>query len=846
MLHELIEAYKLNSPKERKPTLCECMVVGLDLFGDEFGRPYCPFVTNSFLKFVLDMRRLHNAQFGIRIHCGENVPVLSSKQPAFRMFASHMYICFRALEFLKGELKQGIRIGHGVTFVSVFSDEFISGRKSDVLLAEICAMRRVFDEIPFEVNLTSNLYLLQHRNRRDRQNRHVVPALLKEGLKPVLSTDDDGIWPIDHCPNKGHLGHHSLAAEFCHAISDRLVVDVDTLKSVANEALNRKFWKQEARGDGSSRRNDPDSKADRGIFYIILHPNIVAKLKERVSQQGDFYAFLKTVASQTVHATKLPQENETNLLRVAAACFFILRQKAVTQFTTECANLFEDNLQAKKVFDLCSAILSAFGPGTSDTAASVALWKENKGYLFCSEHLQDNGSLFNVVRMVRDFANAQLPNESRFVHAFSTTLRKASWNTQLLPLTDGLTELRMHVTGSWSNDVLSAFDLRGNVYLNSPGNKRLLPEGREQFSCFVIACPHGSAVTAALHFLAFADPKHVDYHPDNFDIASRIVPFAPLPTVPAKMADAVPSLGLRTDPTLSYPKVEWSADVISLYNDTLGAKSFSFWSIFGKRRTSTEQKKFWTLILQSLKKGCVPQEFCEVLVSTRGDLFDDLATKSAVPVVVFQDKALVCTQVHLLTDPSILTCEELWASILLYRNEITLEWFITLLEVLAGEGIGEDFSYNLWGDCLVWAFKQAISCSWTRDIIRRWEKIVLHIQTNEAAFLTYAKGKKLAEYFVSVLSDTSPYHLKNPWQWGMLSTEIQEFWDNLETKLRGKEMRIKALQEEAENFVKKLQEFGSEEKEQILGPVANLLTELLEHQSSEREGRKSQKIQGKF
>ncbi|CAF0890921.1 unnamed protein product [Rotaria sordida] len=33
----------------------------------------------------------------------------------------------------------------------------------------------------------------------------------------IISTDDDGIWPIDQCQLK-HPGHHSLAAEYCRAI----------------------------------------------------------------------------------------------------------------------------------------------------------------------------------------------------------------------------------------------------------------------------------------------------------------------------------------------------------------------------------------------------------------------------------------------------------------------------------------------------------------------------------------------------------------------------------------------------------------------------------------------------
>ena len=82
------------------------------------GFPYCPFVARDFIEYVNKIRRRTNGNpsFGLRIHCGENVPFADANTPAYRHFAAHMYIVFRCLRYLQHELEYGIRIGHGIAF----------------------------------------------------------------------------------------------------------------------------------------------------------------------------------------------------------------------------------------------------------------------------------------------------------------------------------------------------------------------------------------------------------------------------------------------------------------------------------------------------------------------------------------------------------------------------------------------------------------------------------------------------------------------------------------------------------------------------------------------------------
>jgi hypothetical protein len=162
---DLLEKLKCNG--EKMPSFYK-WVVGLDVFGDELGYPYCPFVARPFIKYIDDRRKdkdadKRNERFGVRIHCGENVIFADDDSPTYRLFIAHMYIVFRCLRFLQCELKYGIRIGHGIAFDRILGTRMSRSlyRKSSVLLAEMREHANyLFKNIAFEVNITSNEYLL--------------------------------------------------------------------------------------------------------------------------------------------------------------------------------------------------------------------------------------------------------------------------------------------------------------------------------------------------------------------------------------------------------------------------------------------------------------------------------------------------------------------------------------------------------------------------------------------------------------------------------------------------------------------------------------------------------------
>ncbi|CAF1210121.1 unnamed protein product, partial [Rotaria magnacalcarata] len=271
---------KMPQPEDKNSAFHD-WVVGFDLFGDEMGFPYCPFVAPEFINYVVK-RRSCNTSFGLRIHCGENVPFADVDSSAYRHFAAHMYIVFRCLRYLQAKLEYGIRIGHGIAFQRILDGSMKNSkhRKSSVLLAEIQShARHVFKTIAFEVNITSNEYLLGHALRRgDFQQALQLEALLNVGVPIILATDDDGIWPIDKC-TKDCSGHHSLSGEFCRAISSQIINSKQMLEKIFEDMKNFPFYTE--KNECCMPKSDSILFYDVREFPVIIHPDIVKYIMMR-------------------------------------------------------------------------------------------------------------------------------------------------------------------------------------------------------------------------------------------------------------------------------------------------------------------------------------------------------------------------------------------------------------------------------------------------------------------------------------------------------------------------------------------------------------------------------------
>jgi len=315
-------------------------MVGLDLFGDELGYPYCPFVARPFIEYINGRRNgtdglRKNDNFGLRIHCGENVIYADDDSPAYRLFIAHMYIAFRCLRFLQCELKKGIRIGHGIAFDRILGTTMKSSRhrKSCVLLAEMREHANyLFKTIAFEVNITSNEYLLGQIIRQGDFGRALrLDALFKLNANIILATDDDGIWPLDRC-KFSHPGHHSLSAEYCRAIeSSMFSLDdeqtekdaADRLTTILKNTPKFCFWDMEGQMPEQSDK-DLLPLDDLHNSSIIVHPDIIrfilGKYKTHDQPHQAFNNYKIYFDNNNIRPNYIRWKNDYGAMRVAFIC----------------------------------------------------------------------------------------------------------------------------------------------------------------------------------------------------------------------------------------------------------------------------------------------------------------------------------------------------------------------------------------------------------------------------------------------------------------------------------------------------------------------------------------------
>ena len=251
------------------------LIVGADIVGDEDGHPFSPFLHKDILH---GLKKFHegNAKFGIRLHAGENVAKCCSVQDDFFYdelqlnFHTHMNVISAEILLLKDTFFHienskkifNIRIGHGLAFSTnmqttyIYNNltpeklctEFCENARSDglkTLLQDLvqcnfsnstlsitgqkfkdCKEFLVREEICFEINLTSNNTLLSDvywMEIGSAHGRRLLLHMLASNFFLLLSTDDDGIWPIRKCTR--HNYHISVAHEYCRSI--RMLEHID-------------------------------------------------------------------------------------------------------------------------------------------------------------------------------------------------------------------------------------------------------------------------------------------------------------------------------------------------------------------------------------------------------------------------------------------------------------------------------------------------------------------------------------------------------------------------------------------------------------------------------------------
>ena len=172
----------------------------------------------------------------------------------------------------------------------------------------------VFKTIAFEVNITSNEYLLGHALRKgDFQRALQLDALLKLGAPIILATDDDGIWPIDNCL-QNCPSHHSLSGEYCRAISSRIIQETEVLEKMFKDIKIFSFYTDQ--NMSLMPIADLILPNDIKAFTVVIHPDIIKfimiRCQKRNQMKGKFYDAFKKIypIKSTEETNDRPLPNE--------------------------------------------------------------------------------------------------------------------------------------------------------------------------------------------------------------------------------------------------------------------------------------------------------------------------------------------------------------------------------------------------------------------------------------------------------------------------------------------------------------------------------------------------------
>jgi len=561
------------------------VVVGFDLFGDELGYPYIPFVAHVFIDAVRFIRNSANAKFGVRIHCAENVPVIESNHPAFRLFIAHMYTVFRGLHYL-ADTQVGIlpRIGHGIGFPAITMASTCSDRKSGVLLDEMKALLpALLNQLTFELNPTSNFYLVKASGRQIYNSvgsDSPLDILSQHGIKFVLSTDDDGVWPIDRC-NDNHPGHHSVAAEYCKAITGpgRLLKD-GTLNDVVETSFNSAFvlfdsninpvFSNVADEDATQVQHSVVTKSNYHRAHVIASPAVVQwiikafKSIDKSSRTACLASIYYIDLFDACDASESLKEVDLTVPSIILiATFYVSRPDKDSEkgFQNEVRLLFKktstSTLMAddllKKAYSYCALVSSGIAAKSVNEAATLLFRYDKACHVIASDQGQtDNATglisnaLLNAIgREVRTARTLVTNAEIVTSFIFCSPRQRARSAAEDLRALKGIILPPKKLTAFlFSNAGKGKFvpkEKSGEqeVYVNTPFGLRginllfnLEDESIASPAYFYYACDHASAATAALHALLFALDKgdtklEFVQIPDTIDLGSIAVFYSP-------------------------------------------------------------------------------------------------------------------------------------------------------------------------------------------------------------------------------------------------------------------------------------------------------------------------------
>ncbi|CAF1072778.1 unnamed protein product [Adineta ricciae] len=788
-------------------------VVGFDLFGDELGYPYCPFVAYEFLDFFQEARK-HNANFGVRIHCAENVPFIRPELPGYRLFVAHMYIVYRCLDFLKQKLGHSIRVGHGIAFDILLSIKNYTYRKSSVLVAQMQNARRLLSSIPFEVNITSNFYLLGDaiRNTTNSKPLHVLKQF---DIPIVLSTDDDGIWPIDRCP-LGHQGHHSLAAEYCRAITTSFITEENQLK-IMTQGAKRFCFKDKKELAQSVAKYSQNNENKSFPTEVVLHPDVFRTLLPRAqNKKGQILSNCKCIKYyENIYGTETVDSNKYNrngwkehcglIAPVAVACFYLTRLLPFKQFKKECDVLFKDRCNVEEIFKVCEYVYSYLMSDAPGQAVRMQVQVNNRDYLFFSEHsnnFKESPDFF--LNIIEKFLTSCTEKAVVFgflpcIHLSNPQIRLNVENIDK-KLENKNVKVCIHTNGN--KDTIPPDYTSERIYINDKPSRRTDPD-EKLVECMIYAvCPHSSAATSALIFLAKHINDSIVFSPQHTLLRTLIVPFLPLrygysadddeTNIKTAFLDkyALSSTKLKSKIVVKKKricKVLFDSSLNFLYSEVKYAEQIDIKDLAEKVHVEEETfVEILRLLCKSIDEFDLwPRSF--VIIEKTSDyesylkIVNENRNKVPVPIIEIENNMLlICNSADIYeTSSPKRKSAYLWSLAACYNPplnpgrspyEYPLKKWVESIVRIEIETLNKKFGPHTWEEFLYKVLMSARKYAWFWYTVNSWCDVICYAFQNVtdkkrlAAFKKFLNEKNRIDKFKTLVNNTDRYRLGNRWQ----------------------------------------------------------------------------------
>eukprot|EP00835_Amoeboradix_gromovi_P000224 NODE_8_length_47770_cov_0.334354.p2 type:complete len:1249 gc:universal NODE_8_length_47770_cov_0.334354:13005-16751(+) len=786
-----------ETESEVKKALFYFWVVGLDWYGDEKGYPYCAFVTRPFIDFVKSSRRV-NPRFGVRVHCGENVPIVMEENPAYRLYISHMYIAFRCLLFLKDELKSHIRVGHGIVFYHMLKDwSFSHKRKSNVLLNEMKVLSmELFKDIPFEINQTSNFYLLP-------SGAHPYQDMQETFTTFILSTDDDGVWPIDHC-KRNHQNHYSLAAEYCNAIFDGIITDSKQLNKHFEVAKKHSFdpdlvdsvteYDLTLHSDKYSVDYGSNNPKKIKSNSIIIDPHLVYYIFDLqhddpndpnehdikfhfTNHYNNLYGSNWMNSKIGFDPKSIDIQSIKNIAKVAFTCFYISRFSLDSDFNTEYDFYFGSPPSVDRNKNIEAIYDNLVNVDLNNAGCSIEIATKKEIILFSSElPLNSQGNLSYGNTVFERFLEKKSISQSKSIRIFGFCNKINEKGVSILnELASKYKTSKIEMFTSTEKDKHLTADINPRL------NFRHHPDTAPATTLFYVVCMHGSAATAALHYCATESDATVQQL-ERPSISELVVPFFP-PDFKFRMLDADDediikvflnhyqlhgSEYLTVNESELYDKQVVPVDLLELYDRVMQCDRKSVVECYRSLTTGEKRNTFLKNTFSCFSKfGLYGTEYVEL--ETHIELApDQLAPdhNAMIPIINLLDRNctpkryLVCTTIEKSNISDILN--NLYCGSYRMFSRTHMGNNIPLLKILLKECGDTDLRDQIGYEIMV-----ATGCTtWYRERVAEWCDIIELLFSPEDyinRFSEFFKGKVTAGQLAEIFSD-KPYKIMNSFQ----------------------------------------------------------------------------------